>query len=150
MKVLFLDIDGVLATVADSAKNGNDPFFLPSRTVELLNSVCERTDCSVVVSSTWRKLPDLDTRGIMRAAGFSGRFADTWKTPEHWHGIRGDEIAEWISDFRRTAAVRLRFAIVDDDSDFHEWQRTRLVLTDGAVGMTELDADALVEMLNTE
>lgn len=52
MKLLFLDIDGVLNTNRQRVVNGID--HIDDRMTRRLHSVVKRTGCELVLSSTWR------------------------------------------------------------------------------------------------
>jgi hypothetical protein len=147
MKVLFLDIDGVLNSIEYSVSQS---FVAPTHRIDevdpakvgLLRFICENTDAKIVISSTWR---------IGRAVPwFVGFFAaHGWPlAPVHsvtpqLNGIRGDEINEWF-DFGPGQSVTT-YAIVDDDSDFHDDQP--LVQTNGVYGLTLKETIALIDIL---
>ena len=67
MKVLFLDMDGVILSGRELRRTKNNSYVPPSA-VALLNQVVERTGCQVVMSSAWRYLKP-DARGLLREAG---------------------------------------------------------------------------------
>lgn len=147
MGVLFLDIDGVVLSGKELRRTRNNR-YLPPAQIALLNDVCERTGCHVVVSSTWRM--DERCRELLVSAGFTGRFHDDWRT-KRWHSVgslyvgdrRGGEIAEWLS---RHPEVEL-YAIVDDDSDMTAEQMPRFVQTPFEDGMQREHADRLIGLL---
>jgi len=62
MKILFLDIDGVMVLDPHKGKDlgihGHDPFYKPS--VVALNGMLSTTDCEIVMSSGWRRFFDLE------------------------------------------------------------------------------------------
>lgn len=143
MRVLFLDIDGVILSGEELWASGN-PRYLPPHKVELLNEVIERTGAVVVVSSTWRH--DRETPSLLRKAGFRGRFHDDWRTERFSTAFRGAEIAEWLT---RHPEVE-RYAILDDDSDMLENQRPFFVQTRFTVGLMREHVEALVDILSRE
>ena len=57
MKVLFLDIDGVLASYKGDVKNKRIPYEnkWSSKSIHLLNMLIDKFDLKIVLSSTWRK-----------------------------------------------------------------------------------------------
>lgn len=110
MRVLFLDIDGVLLAGRHWRSGERRPGTVPRDTVEMLNVLCDDTQCRVVVSSTWRR--DFNCRQILREAGFRGDFHAEWRTPVNG-SCRGDEIALWLSGNPDVTS----YAIIDDDSD---------------------------------
>ena len=62
MKVLFLDIDGVMVLDPHRGKNkgvhDHDAFFKPS--IAALNQIIKSTHCEIVISSGWRRFYDLE------------------------------------------------------------------------------------------
>lgn len=143
MKVLFLDIDGVLNTADTWHKTKHlrgkpcSNFERWSRMIDPelvvnLNKVIEATDAKVVVSSTWRlsfEAPELQK--LLESQGFVGEVID--RTPDasevnniwqkHFQKYppsdnyenwqRGFEIQAWLFEHPEVKT----FAIVDDDSD---------------------------------
>lgn len=149
MKVLFLDIDGVLNSelyYKSRLKNKlNFKFFkffglkklyhwlidahnkeswllsqIDEICVKLLNHVVEETGCKIVISSTWRK-----TNGgwkyLQTLLEKKGFIGEViGETPVLWTE-RGKEILDWIS---KTPSVT-NYVIVDDDSDFSDKQKLK-------------------------
>ena len=112
MKVLFLDIDGVLNSARTAvAFNGYPHKFTPDHlqmfdtvSVNLIRGLCAKGGVSVVVSSAWRYSHGWDEIG--RALELP-----TMDQTPSLCGTRGDEIADWL---RRHPEVE-QYAIVDDD-----------------------------------
>lgn len=125
MRVLFLDIDGVLnsekyaRSLAKGGMLGIDP-----EAVRILDEILEATGAKIVLSSTWRLYPDLraDVRKNV------GEFIDVTKSLRS--GFRGDEIREWLERHPEVT----EYAILDDDSDFYADQY--LYKTRFATGLT--------------
>lgn len=86
--------------------------------IDLMNEV----DAYIVVSSTWRFTMGDAIRDFI---GRSGRLHNEWRTVQLASGFRGDEVQAWLSDHPEVT----QYAIVDDDSDFTEEQKRRLVQT---------------------
>ena len=125
MKVLFLDVDGVL-------NDASVPFG------EVAEEYCERLDrivwearpLYVVLSSSWRKYADLRHE-------IADRFVISGTTPTlEREQIRGDEVIQWL---QRHPRVSLH-AILDDDPDFYPWQP----LFNTPDSLTEEVADAVI------
>jgi hypothetical protein len=106
MKVIFLDIDGVL----NCAKTRNPrkfPYVLDRRLLRRLTRLLDRTGAKVVLSSSWR----LDPVGLLAAKYWGLSFLDV--LPDKPRSPRRTEILAWLSDHPR---VR-RFAVIDDEDD---------------------------------
>lgn len=133
LRVLFLDIDGVLNSTRTALALGGIPHDLTPANVAkldpvalaLVRNLCRAAGLSVVVSSTWRILHHWDEIG--RALNLPTMGA----TPRSPSGFRGDEVNAWLAEHPEVKD----WAVVDDDSDFHRSQAARFVRVDGAEGL---------------
>ena len=157
MKVLFLDIDGVLNCEASRlmAHNQKAGDFATHRAwldgaVEELKRIIKETGCQIVISSDWRlcNVPNLQ-------AAFKNEELPNWLgfTPElgknNWHNMnRGREVAAWIAAAEAEGDKVESFAIVDDNDWFMPDQQSRFVHTSDTQGMTKDDADDIIWILN--
>lgn len=153
-KVLFLDVDGVIATGKRREETHSFPhgklteekrhLFDPDA-VNQLHRVYEETGCGIVLSSTWRRF----TRPQSFMYFFNLPVFD--RTPIHNHdgACRGGEIKEWLDKQNSVGEGRpTHYAIVDDDSDMLEEQLPFFVQTDFYHGLTTELADELIAILN--
>ena len=140
MKVIFLDIDGVLNNLASLAEGVH---MVPEKAI-LLRRLIEATGAKVVISSTWRMLYDLRELGeILRLAGcWNGAPID--RTPE-LRGSRGTEIQAWLDSGVTNVESYL---ILDDDSDMLESQMDSFIKTDMRTGLLSRELDRAIEILN--
>ncbi len=148
MRVLFLDIDGVLNNW-DSATHPESLRIIDPINVKVLNGLFEKLpDVQVVLSSTWREyftIPQVNA--WLRDAGYTGpdlldvtpfnllqrgRFCD-----------RGEEIAEWLARHPECK----QYAIIDDITDLIAAHHpARYVTTHDATGMTSEHLTKLLEI----
>ena len=107
MKVIFLDIDGVLNSHKyDAERDWNVLSFIDETRLPLLKSVIDATGAVVVLTSTWRVEWDRDECGRTP----DGKYISD-KTPDlGMSADRADEIREWLSG--RTDVDR--YVIIDD------------------------------------
>jgi hypothetical protein len=156
MKVVFLDVDGVLNDRAWLHHETIVP--VPDGTVKVehyidnpiapylvarLNEIVRRTGAFVVVSSTWRlgmSLKELDA--LLDKGGFKHPGTILGKTGTIG-GDRGHEIQAWLD---LHGAVE-RFVILDDDSDMAHLTPF-LVLTPGEGGLQPAHVEAACAILN--
>lgn len=134
MKVLFLDIDGV---VNNRTSNMKTHFPLDEYCAFLIGKIQLDTNCKVVLSSAWRHLPD----GIEE---IKKRVVDIYDTTgQCCSGIRGVEIYNWVQKHKPE-----KYAILDDDSDMLLWQKDHFFQTKSEVGITKEIADLVIKHLN--
>jgi len=142
--VIFLDVDGVLNRCADSG------FGLEDDKLTLLAHIVDQTNCSLVLSSTWRQCQDqlirlkiaLEDRG-MRLSGMTPSLAAPIEGSRIFLGKpRGLEIQSWMDDHGTPA----RFVILDDVDDMAHL-RSKLVKTRSHEGLTPKIADDIIALL---
>ena len=148
MKLIFLDIDGVLnssAWLEDQYKKGRSVSMVREfdrAAIGNLNRVVLGTGAKVVISSTWRLLYSLDhITGMLLDFGFKGVVID--KTPEIFRGARGYEIEKWMKEHRVTPG---QVVILDDSSDMGDLGGRR-VLVSSRWGLTQGDAKKAIKLL---
>jgi HAD domain in Swiss Army Knife RNA repair proteins len=136
-RVIFLDIDGVLAPIRRWDRYGD----LDPACIQVLNEIVAQTGADVVVSSTWRYGRTVaELQAMLQAQGFGGRVIDI--TPNGTPGdSRGDEIAAWLAEHEVSGYV-----IIDDHADVGEL-RTRLVQTQPGLGLCSADAARVIALL---
>lgn len=153
MKVIFLDIDGVLNSPATWAlKELNDPLNKGVDQIDysmlgLLSRIVSRTNAKIVISSTWRKIHSLDEIHDMFVARGWQHPRDTIidRTPSSSHGFRGEEIKSWLDNHEVQDYI-----ILDDDSDMLPSQNNRFINTCGYVGLTYLEVRRAIALLNND
>ena len=97
MKVIFLDIDGVLTTVLWAS---NFSEFNPVCTNALLKLLDADPDVRIVISSTWRGGMDQPMGRLkeqLEKYSLDKRLHEDWRTIRMWDSKRGVEIREWLS-----------------------------------------------------
>lgn len=139
MKIIFLDIDGVVNNLKSMRAAGAKgvPLLLDRDCVARLQKLVEDTGAELVLTSVWR-LQRLWCGPIVRAlvqAGWKGRPPLIDRTPRLAGGLRGDEIAQWLAE---RPEVKF-FVILDDDSDMSSLMH-KLVQCDCYTGLSEADA----------
>jgi len=143
-KIVFLDFDGCITNYASC-------FRLNPDKLTLLGKIIEATDCSLVISSTWRsydiattieKLSDpLDYYNNGIVFPFCDRIVGV--TDKISQQRRGIEIAKWIKGNNFTG----RYVIIDDVDEMLDEQKPYLVLTDLWGGLTETDVEKAIKIL---
>jgi hypothetical protein len=136
MKIIFLDIDGVLNN--QSLLQAGGIHTIEPSMVAILKRVVDATGAEIVLSSTWRILAE-NRRMVQQALRqFGMRFIDT--TP-NMRGDRCDEIRDWLA---RHPSIE-SFAILDDD--MYAGIDGHLCQTSFYVGLTDEIADKAIGIL---
>ena len=137
-RVIFLDIDGVLAPTRERDRYGE----IDSACVRVLNEIVAQSGAEVVVSSSMRFGKSVaELQRMLEAHGFVGRVVD--KTPTSLRGCtRGEEITAWLVEHPVDGCV-----ILDDHRDMGGLLGY-LVQTETAVGLRPSDADRALEKLD--
>ena len=152
MKVLFLDIDGVInsedyAMYRHETKKFDLDEAIDERAVAFLNYIIDQTEAKVVLSSSWRGSFE-ETENRLKAAGFKYDFFD--KTPYHTTRHRGTEIQEWIDKYEKDHEPIESYVIIDDDNDMLESQENNFVQCNFVHGLTSHDCYKAIEILNNK
>lgn len=155
MKIVFLDIDGVLNSwryYRDLVHAGGtaDPWpdrHIDPKPVKHLNRLLADGGAKVVVSSTWRNMLTLDElRRLLGARGFEGEIVD--RTPDlsqdpayEGRRQRGWEIGSWLLGRDVDG-----FVILDDGTDMVHLAH-RHVLIDAKKGLKPRHIEAALALL---
>ena len=151
MKILFLDIDGVLnSTKFFYEKNEleyykNISFPLDSfdyRKIELLNYILDETNAKLVISSDWRYDDDLEP-----CLKFHGLKHEIYgRTSYDKHGRRGYEVQKYLLSLKEEID---NYCIIDDiDEWFLPIQSNNVVKTTFNEGLTKELSEKVINILN--
>ena len=159
MKVLFLDIDGVLNDHTYNEVAGSNT--IKSECVEHFNQIIAKVpDLRIVLSSAWRYMilngamtksgfrHMLQTHGVSKEINVFDVLRQDSTQVEGDKGIRdrSEKIATWVRDYEAMTGRIDQWAALDDLA--LELDPEHFVRTDGKVGLTEQDALRVIEILN--
>lgn len=139
MKILFLDIDGVVNSRETLARSyggfiGIDPYL-----AFYVGKIILDTGCKVVLSSSWR-LSERDVKEVEERV-----YKIHSKTPPPWEGsTRGMEIQAWLDKHPEVE----KYAILDDDPDMLDSQLPNFFKTSFSTGLTEETMYKVINHLN--
>lgn len=167
MRVLFLDIDGVL--------NGHEwddeaqSCTIRRECVKHLSRVIRETGCKIVLSSAWRYMVHggsmtlqgfgymLRTHGLIAPGGtinlivgMTDKDAEPCAPGVTDVGERGRQCRAWLDYWNGLGMAVVpvgSFAAVDDEDHDFAASGIPAIITDGRTGMTEQDADRLIQIL---
>jgi hypothetical protein len=149
MKVIFLDIDGVLNVISQ----GHDKYgaIFHYHLVENLEKIIIQTSAKIVITSTWRASGLKQMQSMWKDRKLPGEVIGI--TPHSRDRHRGKEIEYYINHTDID-----RFVIIDDDNDMLKAQRKYFVKTSGNLshpdcidigyGLTKICAEKAIEILN--
>jgi hypothetical protein len=135
MKVIFLDIDGVL-NCKKTANPRKLPYVVDRRLLARFKRLLDRTGAKVVLSSTWR----YDPAGLFSAKRWGIPFIGV--TPDMPKRPRRDEIRAWLQKHPKVT----RFAVIDDKDD--ELDELPLFQPSAATGLTDRIVRGVVRYLD--
>lgn len=164
-KIIFLDIDGVIAT-PNNIKKGL--WALQDDKQILLGKILNETNAKIVLSSSWRLKTLEETKEKMKHKGFWYLDELIGITIRGYSYIcseglpffipRGLEIRQWIDanlkESKRATEPRMKYGvdynyvILDDDSDMLLEQKDNFVNTNWREGLTQEDVKKAIEILN--
>jgi hypothetical protein len=158
MKVIFLDIDGVLNS--EKFLKNNHGEAIDRINVSILKNVIDKTGAVVVMSSAWRLWFD---DNMMPREGYSQNLHDILsefgiklfgKTPDFstdeirinktFSHVKAKEIIAWLNENQSVD----KYAVIDDLDLRNEEVNAHLVRTNGQVGITEKDAMRVIDIIS--
>lgn len=150
MKLLFLDIDGVLN---NELRAQSEVYQIDPECAQNFNSLIDRTGAKIVISSSWRLGMTLeDLKRVFEEKGLKGEIIGV--TPRLFPDdgyVRGNEILMWLRENESIYGERYynyqNYLILDDDEDMLYQQRDNFLQTDNYVGLTHNDVDKASWML---
>lgn len=156
IKVIFLDIDGVLNSYDWRLKNkekNNEIKCLDDRAIKILAEIVKTSGAKIVLSSSWRTKDADDVYMKILKSKFENLsitiFSETGYCRKKYP--RGWEIREWLKNNRKIYNI-VSFVIIDDDSQgISSHKKTLLpyyVKTSFKDGLKEKHIDKILHVLN--
>lgn len=158
MKVIFLDIDGVLNS--EEFLNNNPGKAIDKNGVRILKHIINKTGALIVMSSGWRLwfddnlmpedgysqclydiLEEFNIKLFGKTPDFSTEEIRTRKTFSH---VKAKEIIAWLGE---NSTVD-KYVVIDDLDLKNDKINAHLVQTNPKVGINEDDAKRIIAMLN--
>jgi hypothetical protein len=167
-KIIFLDIDGVLNPSYYSnalhkmwhnsngiikSRDEHGQLFFPYN-CDALVRIIHSTNAKIVISSRWRLQGEIAMKELWQARNLAGEIigitpteqevVDSGKSEFYDMVCRGMEIDYWIQKNNYKGS----YVIIDDTDDVLDTQRQFFVQTNSNYGLTIIDADKAIEILN--
>lgn len=164
-KYLFLDTDGVLNYKNFWVNRKKRPhsdlwherYFCPIA-VKRLNKITDETKARIVFSSSHRFHFETfeELKEGFKLAGITGELIGITPklryTDDSYSVPRGCEIKAWMERNKGILGAKMtkvKYAILDDDTDMLYWQRNSFFCTKGKGGLTEAIANRVIRHLNS-
>lgn len=155
MKVIFLDVDGVLNTLFTRVRLDNGVVFVEDKFLLFLKEMCDKTGAKIVLTSSWRKgWFDLDkgksnTNDALDFIALRDKLLEFGielfdKTPCILDSQRGLEIKQWFEDNNNLCVES--FVILDDMAIVRPFNRFFMQIS-CAEGLREKHVRKVVKML---
>lgn len=148
MKVLFLDVDGVLNNWSTKELTPDKYTGIEDTLVERLSKVVKELDLTIVLTSDWKSdwiEQKVDGKYLdEKLAKYGLKISE--RTYESYASRRGEGIRSYLSKNEVEAYV-----IVDDTpfSDFTDELEERFVMTEPIVGLTDEDVNKIKEIIKS-
>lgn len=159
MKLIFLDLEGVLNSTKFWLKgcpppSANSPYnMFDPEAISLINKIIEMTDAEIVLTSTlriyYKKInkffENIGIKGKLNGI-LSGKYESERYNRKDEFKAKGKEIAEYIDSLNNPVSS---WCIIDDeDIEFLETQKSKLIKTDFINGLTLENVNKIIELLN--
>lgn len=150
MKIIFLDIDGVLNHESWYEKRLEFDLQYPlcefdPKSIEYLNNITDITGAKIIISSSWRFNPDIVN--ILYKAGITGEIIGCTPDLYNTYGslCRGKEIDVVLN---KQPDIE-RYIILDDDTDIEEHQLPYFIKTNAnGSGLNKTIMNKSIKILN--
>lgn len=137
IKVIFLDIDGVL----NNDKSMMRHIHLDNELCQIVKRIKTCTGAKIVISSAWRLIHSVkELQDMLFHVGLTSLILD--KT-DGGGSIRGNEIQRWLDTHPEVES----YVILDDSCDMQEDQMNNFVRMNGHEGINEFDAEKAMTIL---
>lgn len=140
MKIIFLDVDGVLNSASDIDDIADRPLLL-------LKKLMDQTGAKIVVSSSWRISKHLFAKLKNTLRQYNIEIKDVTPCIRKLDFQRGDEIKMWLKAHNTHNEIE-SFVILDDEADMGEFRETNLVQTTYEKGLQIEHIEKALKILN--
>lgn len=165
MKLIFLDIEGVLVTPKSQQKydtllsSGQAVGIRQLKTakyepeaIENLNILVNKTDANIILISKLRRTQSVEyIQGCLSDAGFKFWYkivkTHCWFITDKW---RSDEIEDYLvcyPEYENRKIIEPKYVIIDASKDYQDYQLPNLVSPDPEKGFTSEDLKKAINIL---
>lgn len=156
MKIIFLDVDGVInphkniiKSYFEGKSTSSDGIIFDKDCLTNLKEIVDNTNAEIVLSSSWRKsgVRSPTINNLLKQLSEIGLYIiDFTPIINDSNTIRGDEIDKYLKDKNYKIDS---YIIIDDCNNMGKYNN-RLVHTNGEEGLTKIDVDFAISLLNNK
>jgi len=152
MKVIFLDVDGVLNFAKSEARSPSGYIGIAEACVKRLRKIVDQTNAKVVLTSTWKKewsmnLEECTPEGVYLTKKLVRHGIHILSKTTDGIVNRGEGIHNWLLQHDNVT----NWIVLDDDifSDYEQFQiYPHLVLTEFSTGLQDEHVTQAIQLLN--
>lgn len=152
MKVIFLDIDGVLNGNLFISKDDRAGVLIDDTRLDLIKQIVDATDAKIVLSSSWREHwgkneTECDDTGKKINEIFAEKGLSIFDKTPKYHNDRKQEIIDWL----QVHPDILDFVVIDDGFFEEGILKNHFVLTSKlCFGIDENDVNRAISILKSK
>lgn len=161
VKIIFLDIDGVLLPFPINDENRPEEGFLfPKKTMRAFKRLLDSTQAKLVLSSTWRAQPKFvkDILDEFHRHGIKDMESFFDMTDVNWHSERQWEIHNWLEQRQTESISQICWLALDDEELIKGEANTKfgsrfeghVVKPESSIGLTEANVDTAIQLWKTQ
>jgi len=160
MKVIFLDVDGVLNFDGSDARTPLGHLGIVDRLVKKLRTLVDNTNALVVIVSDWKELwnqsvtdvEDLSPDGqyLVKKLKRNGVHITSKTSDRFPNKLRGAAIMDWIAAHKSVESWCVLDDVYFDDYLNYMEISSHIVLTDPSVGLTDDNVKYAIDILNKQ
>ncbi len=159
MKLIFLDIDGVLNYENTKASAPSGCMGIDDKLVTKLAQIVEETDTRIILTSDWKIgweefdfCCSEDAKYLNRKLKKHGLKITSKTYDDHVYDTYFEDRGKGIHKFLERVQNVEAYVVIDDHTftDFDDEIRKNLVLTDYRIGLSDSDVEKAINILNTE
>ena len=154
MKILFLDIDGVLNFEGCEARTPEGYVGISDALVKKLRHIVDRTDAVIVLTSSWRKQKDAPMwQYLNRKLGKQGLHIGSTLSSSFHESERYEAILDWMRKNTLEGEIE-SWCILDDVPHIGYMEdmdvARHFIYTSRVLGLTDGDVDKAVRILSND
>lgn len=160
-KIIFLDIDGPMNSLFNihmqnslGMPTAGEYIQIPAKALKRLKRIVVATDALIVISSSWKgdstiaNPNPLMINFIKQIRRYKLSIYDYTPYIPSNDERRGKEISAWLKEFEEEEGYFPSYVVIDDDSFDLTDHTPRLVKVSGYTGISNVDCDKAVYILN--